>query len=110
MFNWLKTKTDKINPDVPHHIKLVEGCFEPSESADVLLSLLNYKIRFHTVQLLNLKKEQTQDLEKSKNRIEELKMAKKQVTDLVLEARNKGLMLDIQSEIEIRTMPMATED
>ncbi len=103
VLNWLKTKKDNLHSDGdPCKVQLIEGVFEPSESADVLLSLLNYKIKFHTVQLLNLqKKEQEKDLEKSRKRIEELKIAKKKVTDLVIDAQCKGLSLDIHSIISI---------
>ncbi|MEM9075903.1 MAG: hypothetical protein AAGC43_02645 [Bacteroidota bacterium] len=108
VLNWLKTKKDNPACDNTYQVRLVEGIFEPSESADVLLSLLNYKIKFHTVQLLNLQEHESKDLEKSKKRIEELKTAKKQVTDLVVNARNKGLVLDIQSTITI--VPKTNED
>lgn len=98
IFQWLKPKNSSLDFDNAFEVRLVEGIFEPSESAEVLLSLLNYKIKFHTVQLLNLQ-EEDKDLEKSRKRIEELKLAKKQVTDLVVDARNKGQVLDIFSTI-----------
>ncbi|MEM9361597.1 MAG: hypothetical protein AAGA43_03130 [Bacteroidota bacterium] len=101
VLNWLKTKKDSPVCENSYQVRLVEGIFDPSESAEVLLSLLNYKIKFHTVQLLNLQEHESKDLEKSRKRIEELKIAKKQVTDLVVNARNEGLALDIQSTITI---------
>ena len=101
VLNWLKTKKDNPACDNPYQVRLVEGTFEPSESAEVLLSLLNYKNKFHSVQLMNLPEHDSKNLEKSRKRIEELKIAKKEVTDLVVDARNKGLVLDIQSTITI---------
>nr|WP_298996832.1 hypothetical protein [uncultured Allomuricauda sp.] len=105
VFNWLKTKKDDPVCDASYKVRLVEGIFEPAESADVLLSLLNYKIKFHSVQLLNLQENDGKNLEQSEKRIEELKLAKKKVTDLVLDARNDGLVLDIQSTITITPKP-----
>ncbi|WP_435623692.1 hypothetical protein [Flagellimonas sp.] len=101
VLNWLKTKKDNPVCEASYEVRLVEGVFEPAESAEVLLSLLNYKIKFHTVQLLNLQNEQSKNLEQSRKRIEELKAAKKEVTDLLVDAREKGLVLDIQSTIKI---------
>ncbi|WP_422857887.1 hypothetical protein ACOKFD_10490 [Flagellimonas sp. S174] len=101
----MKTKKDDPVYDASYQVRLVEGIFEPAESADVLLSLLNYKIKFHSVQLLNLQEHDGKDLEQSEKRIEELKLAKKKVTDLVLDARNNGLVLDIRSTITITPKP-----
>ncbi|MEM8999375.1 MAG: hypothetical protein AAGB24_03855 [Bacteroidota bacterium] len=83
------------------HILLIEGVFGATESADVLLSLLNYKIKFHTIQLLNLKDDTSNNALNSKKRIEELKIAKNRVTDMVIEARDNNQQLEIHSTINI---------
>ncbi|WP_396591466.1 hypothetical protein [Allomuricauda sp. R78024] len=110
LFQWLKGNKRKLVPQktIPQkgavdafNVRLVEGLFEPAESAEVLLSLLNYKIKFHTVQSLNLKETQNSDPEQSQKRIEALKKAKKEVTELVVKARNKGQKLEIHSTVEI---------
>ena len=109
LFQWLKASKDKLLPaksssdkgDSCYQVRLVEGHFEPAESAEVLLSLLNYKIKFHTVQLLNLKETNNSNPENSQKRIEELRAAKQEVTDLVVEARNKDLILEIHSTVKI---------
>lgn len=116
LFQWLKASKNKLLPtkssgdegDTCYQVRLVEGVFEPAESAEVLLSLLNYKIKFHTVQLLNLKETQNSDPENSQKRIEELKAAKQEVTDLVVNARNKGMVLEIHSRVKI--IPRKVED
>ncbi|GMN09816.1 hypothetical protein MTsPCn9_18590 [Croceitalea sp. MTPC9] len=84
-------------------IQLVEGSFSPAEAADVLLSLINYKIKFHSVQILNLKEIEKDAVKKSEKRIEELKDAKNKVTELVLNARKKGENLKINSTITVTT-------
>ncbi|MEX0316264.1 MAG: hypothetical protein AB3N18_18935 [Allomuricauda sp.] len=80
---------------------LVEGMFSPAEAADVLLSLINDKVKFHTVQLLNLNESNGEDSLNSKNRIQQLKQAKQEITETILEARNQGNLLKIHSTIEI---------
>ncbi|WP_222981969.1 hypothetical protein [Flagellimonas meishanensis] len=109
LFQWLRgSKTNILpqtnKPSAAHpkfEVSLVEGEFEPAESAEVLLSLLNYKMKFHQVRLLNLKETGNNDLELSQKRIDTLKAAKQEVTRLVLEARNKGWNLQINSTIKI---------
>ena len=109
LFQWLRgsksktlSKTHGLSEiENKFEVSLVEGEFKPAESAEVLLSLLNYKVKFHSVRLLNLKETGTSDPEVSQKRIEELKAAKQEVTKLVLEARDKGWNLQINSNIKI---------
>lgn len=80
---------------------LIEGLFPPAEAADILLSLLNNKIKFHTVQLLNLKDMNQSDFLNSEERIKQLREAKNKITNIILDARNEGKALKIHSTIEI---------
>ena len=97
----------KLNPfkssDTSNLVQLVEGEFTPVEAADVLLSLINYKIKFHSVQILNLKGMENEAIKKSEKRISELKKAKKNVTQLILKARKKGEKIEVNSIISITT-------
>ncbi len=83
------------------NIRLVEGVFTPSEAADVLLSLVNDKIKFHTVQLLNLRDGYQEDTTHSEQRIDQLKLAKNRIKDLVIKARNEGYDIQIDGTIQI---------
>lgn len=80
---------------------LIEGSFTTADAAEVLLSLLNDKIKFHTVQLLNLKDTDRVDYLNSESRINELKIAKGRMTEIILDARTQGKQLKIHSTIEI---------
>jgi hypothetical protein len=97
----------KLNPfkssNTSNLVQLVEGEFTPVEAADVLLSLINYKIKFHSVQILNLKGMENEAIKKSEKRISELKKAKKNVTQLILKARKKGEKIEVNSIISITT-------
>lgn len=82
-------------------IQLISGSYAPAEAADILLSFVNDKIKFHTVKKLNGPEHQLFDETHSDLRIEELREAKRTITNLVLEARNKGMLLEIDSTIQI---------
>jgi len=57
-------------------VQLVTGTFSPMEAADLLLSLLAYKIKFQTVQMLNKEERYSPDNISSEQHIEELKNAR----------------------------------
>ena len=92
------------------NITLVKGSFTPSEAADVLLTLINDKIKFHSIQILNLREGSEKDITYSEERIKALKAAKTEITDMVVEARNKGFVLDINSSINIQMRPRTIDN
>lgn len=82
-------------------INLVEGTYTPSEAADILFSLLGDKIKFHKIQILSLQERFGIESENSEQRIKELKAAKVQAKDLILQARDAGYALQIEGDIKI---------
>lgn len=90
------------------NIKFIEGNFSPAEAADVLLSLLNDKIKFHTVKSLNLREMENDSVDGSSDRIIKLQEAKKRVEKLVVLAYKNGMELKINSNIEINLVPIST--
>jgi len=108
LFQWVKgsksTQDQKSNDEnTQETIQLVEGVFSPAEAADVLLTLINDKIKFHTIHALKLTGGDERDITNSEQRIAELREAKKKVHELVVQARNSGTKLNINSVINIRT-------
>jgi len=89
------------------HIKFIQGNFTPAEAADVLLSLLNDKIKFHTVKALNLRQNEKDSVCSSTERILRLKEAKKRVEELVVSAHKNGMELKIDSSIEINLVAIS---
>jgi hypothetical protein len=83
-------------------IKLIDGIFSPAEAAEVLLSLINYKIKFHTVQSLNLKSGYNEYSGDSERRILQLKQAKAIVESIVVNAHKKNYEVSIESDIKIK--------
>ncbi len=88
-------------------ITFIEGHFSPAEAADVLLSLLNDKIKFHTVKSLNLREAEKDFDCGSEERISRLREAKKRVEELVVLAHKNGMELIIDSNIEINLVPIS---
>ena len=81
-------------------IQLIKGNFNAVEAADILLSMINDKIKYHTVKSLHLN--QSREAQNySKQRIEQLREAKKTVTDLVIEANKTGHQLEIEGTVRI---------
>jgi len=83
-------------------IKLVEGTYTPAEAADILFSLIGDKIKFHNLQILSLQERFGLDTSHSEARILELKAAKNETKDLILEARDQGYQIEINGSIEIK--------
>lgn len=83
------------------NITFIEGHFSPAEAADVLLSLLNDKIKFHIVKSLNLREAEKESDNGSEERIMRLREAKRRVEELVVLAHKNGMELKIDSKIEI---------
>lgn len=105
MSRWFRKKRQVIasasDGDSMETFQLIEGHFSPAQAADILLSLLNDKIKFHTVRLLNLNQMDSMDSLHSENRIQELKEAKNKITETILKAQSEGKQLKIHSAIEV---------
>ncbi|TGV03137.1 hypothetical protein [Flavivirga rizhaonensis] len=82
-------------------IKLVEGVYSPINSADVLLSLIADKIKFHNLQILTIKNKDDPKVKHAEMRVAELKESKKEVTELIIKARDEGLYMKIDGMINI---------
>ncbi len=92
------TKNDDKIP--VEEIQLIKGNFNAVEAADILLSMINDKIKYHTVKSLNLNQSR-EEQNYSKQRIAQLRDVKKTVTDLVIEANKTGHRLQIEGTVKI---------
>lgn len=82
--------------------KLISGKFSPAEAADILISVINDKIKFHSLRSLNLRKEESEVRFNSVERIKELKEAKKTLEKMVLKAHRENLQIEINSTIDVK--------
>jgi hypothetical protein len=97
----MQTKESEVKKQLAT-IKLVEGTYTPAEAADILFSLIGDKIKFHNLQMLSLQERFGIDSVHSEQRIKELKAAKSEVKDLIIQARDAGYTLQIEGDIRIK--------
>ncbi len=88
--------------------ELIQGNYTPSEAADVLLSLLNDKIKFHSLKMMNLKGEDI-DVSASEKRLEELKSFKRKVEKMVMAAHHNYMNVKINGKIELELVDLKPE-
>ena len=101
---WSSSSSKTENAQELEQIQLIEGNFNAVEAADVLLSLVTYKIKFHNLQLLNNEEKNGISQEQSEKHIAELKEAKNRITQIIMDARNSGASIDINSTIDIKVV------
>ncbi|MEM8506960.1 MAG: hypothetical protein AAF717_03985 [Bacteroidota bacterium] len=83
-------------------IQLVDGIFTPSETADVVLALLNEKINFHKLQRISWCEGSVDaDTEYPDGRIAELEKEKAVTKEFVAQVRHMGKKLRINGILEI---------
>ena len=101
---WFRKSTSKraVGAESLEKIQLIEGTFNAIDAAEVLLSLVTYKIKFHNLQLLHPQESDGFSRAQSEKRIAELKNAKNRITQIIMEARDKGTLLEINSDIDIK--------
>ena len=83
-------------------IQLVDGTFTPSETADVVLALLNEKINFHKLQRISwCEGSADADTKYPDSRIAELEKEKVVTKEFVTQVRHMGKKLRINGILEI---------
>ncbi len=83
-------------------IQLVDGTFTPSETADIVLALLNEKINFHKLQRISWCEGSAEaDTKYPDGRIAELEKEKAVTKEFVTQVRHKGKKLRINGVLEI---------
>jgi len=83
-------------------IQLVDGTFTPTETADVILALLDEKINFHKLQRISwCEGTADADTKYPDQRIAELQKEKEITKEFVAQVRHKGKRLRINGLLEI---------
>jgi hypothetical protein len=89
-------------------IQLIEGRFNATDAADVLISLLNDKIRYHTIKSVNSTVTQA-ERNRSTHRIDQLKKSKRNILDLVVSASKMDQKIEIDSAVHIKLINKTSE-
>lgn len=88
-------------------IKLIEGTYSNEEAADILLSVIGDKIRFHEIKKLSLKERLGIDSEESIQRLKELRAARQEIINMIKDSEGKPLEFTLSSDINITVNELA---
>lgn len=82
-------------------MKLIDGEYCPDEAREILLSMINSKIQFHVNRDFSSVIRMGKPEFTSRERLKELREAKKKVISLIAEAEKENKVLQIKSSIEV---------
>lgn len=83
-------------------ISLIKGSFSPSDAKEILLSLFDYKIQFHQLQLLSIRERGIEAYQNSLERLEELKASRAKVLELTSMCSELGEQLELDAELVLK--------
>jgi hypothetical protein len=81
--------------------QLVDGQFSPSEAINILYALFDSKIKFHQLESFRILEKNSGNVEHHEKRILELNKAYASVKDIIRNASNDNMNLEIHCGIEI---------
>ncbi|MEY4604250.1 MAG: hypothetical protein RIT43_1542 [Bacteroidota bacterium] len=81
---------------------LIEGEFTSDEALEILMNLINEKIRFHEVQSLTKIEMGISGLEKHKDRIEYLKKTRSRLKEIMEQASKNNCLVALNAEVTIQ--------
>lgn len=84
---------------------LIKGKFRAEDAREIILNLINDKIRYHDYRNFSSGERLGKPDEYSLKRIEELKQCRKDILEKLLEAQLNNLELKIHSEIRMELVP-----
>jgi hypothetical protein len=84
-----------------HELELIDGTYSASDANEILMNLLSDKIKFHQLKNFSSSERLDKNDHNSLIRISELEECKKQVVELVAQARESNQKFTIHSQIII---------
>jgi hypothetical protein len=94
-------KNTKVKKGQKHSFKLVDTCYPAHEAKQVLLALINDKIKFLNVQILSITERYNGDTSHLENRVIELKEEKERLKELLKAAKEQDLDVTIDGNVEL---------
>jgi hypothetical protein len=82
-------------------VNLIKGMFDASDAAEVVLTMLRNKIKFHQNHIYSFKETGLGDIDYSQKRIQELQAAKNDVTDFLVQAKKENRKVAINGTINL---------
>jgi hypothetical protein len=88
---------------------LIDGDFTPSEAGTIILDLINSKIRYHNLEVLNCMETGMGDALHSRKRIQELEEVRQRLNALLrfASSNNKYLKINGTFEVELAEVPIS---
>lgn len=84
-----------------HHIKLIDSTYTAEEACEVLLSLLNDKIKFLKIKAHSIEERYSGDTTHLEQRIKELTADRERIFNVLQDAREKGLEVELVGLVNI---------
>jgi hypothetical protein len=81
-------------------LKLIDGIYEASDAAEILYTVLNDKIRFHSIQLNSFLERNQGEVSHSESRLKQLKEEKAKIAEIIGEAKD-GKKIRLKASIEV---------
>jgi hypothetical protein len=88
-------------------IKLIDGTYSGIEAAEILLSVIDDKIRFHEVKKFSFSIRFGIDSVESVKRLKELKEDRKKITTIIEKQKDNNVEFTISSSINITVKELA---
>ncbi|WGK65512.1 hypothetical protein [Croceiramulus getboli] len=85
-------------------ISFFQGNYSPIEGAELLILLINEKIKFLRAKCDRAKKTGQLPCEQDLSSLEQLRQAKQHIQELILSAHRRGVRLEISSSFQIREL------
>ena len=82
--------------------KIIEGDFTPTETEEVLYTLINDKIKFHNLKIMEITEKYSGDTTRSERRIKELQASKKHIKEMIISAKDMGQTISISGTIALK--------
>jgi hypothetical protein len=90
-------------------LKLIDGDFVADEARSVLLDLINTKIRYHSLESLNISETGYGSVAHSQKRIQELEEVRQSLKSILDYANHNGMYLKVNGSIEIELVEVSIE-
>ena len=90
-----------------HSIKLIQSTYPASQAQEVIMTLLNDKIRFLGVQILSMEERTGDDTKHMRKRIKELENEKRVLQKQMKELRDNNTQLEINCHIDLKVLAEA---
>ncbi len=81
--------------------KLLDGVFTPEDAEDVLMTIVQKKINYHNDRILSVWEREGCACPTSEERLKALRAMRTEIAKVIAEAKEKGLQLDINCNIEV---------